>query len=151
MKAFFYRAAWALFAGITAQALPPVKKNAKTIASAPYLQVKQAYLDVLRDLGACMATVKDKDSADAAAATVCSLNERLIALRKVVQNLPPAPKSIRSYILKRFDDEQNKEIAESGVGKAMELMMRSDAPCYGSTALQQALDAFFNTLCSAEL
>lgn len=151
LKAFFQASVCVLFACATAQALPPVKKNAKTIAAAPYLQVKQAYQRVLQDLVTCLATVQDKDSADAAVASVHTLNERLITLRKEEQNLPPAPKSIRAYILQQGDNEQNKEIAESGVGKALDLMMMQDAPCYGSTALQQALDELFKTLCGAVL
>lgn len=151
LKAFFQVTVCVLFACATAHALPPVKKNAKAIAAAPYLQVKQSYLSVLQDLGACLATVQDKAGADAAAASVCALNERLITLRKEEQNLPPVPKSIRSYILQQSDNEQNKEIAESGVGKALDLMMMQDAPCYGSAALQQALDELFKTLCGAEL
>ncbi len=150
-KAFFQVAACVLLAGATAQGLSPVKRNAKAIAAAPYLQVKQVYLSVLQDLGSCLATVQDKDSADAAVATVYALNERLIVLRKEEQNLPPAPKSIRAYILQQSDKEQNKKIAESGVGKALDLMLLSDAPCYGSTALVQALDELFKTLCDAEL
>lgn len=151
MKMLIQLTACVLLTGLTAQALPPVKKKAKAVAAAPYLRVQHEYLRIHQELATCLQTVQNIETADAAAATVKNLTEQLRILLKEEQNLPPAPKHIRAYILQQTDANLYKAATESGVGKALDLIMMHESPCYGSSQLESALNEILECLCDGNL
>ncbi|MBE6419375.1 MAG: hypothetical protein E7031_04515 [Akkermansiaceae bacterium] len=131
----------------TASALPAVQESATKIAANPYLRVQQEYVQLHCELKFCLQAVQDKDSADKAAQSVKALTERLIILQNKEKQLPSPPAAIISYLEQYSAQTDYKALIHQGIGKAVELYLIQDPPCYGSEALQAALAELLDRFC----
>ena len=146
MKALYRLSISSVLLYPVAMAEPQVPESALTICTAPYLRVQQELLTLHRELGVCLQGVQDKESADKVAESVKSLTARLLILQEQERKLPAPPAYIAASIEQNRAQVNYKELIEQGVGKAIDLCICQDPPCYGSTALAEALTELLHRL-----
>lgn len=132
-----------LLTATTLSAVTNVTDTALNIAVAPYKRVQEEFLQINRELAECLKAVENKETADAAVETVKALAQRLVELRKKEAKLPKAPPYIAKLIQKKKD---HSELCEQSVGRALDLTTAEEPPCYGSAALQKALDELLTAM-----
>lgn len=131
-----------------AEALPTVKSTGIGIAALPYIKLSQQYVSILKKMSACLATVHDKASAEAAAPTVAELTYQLRGLKHQEAKLPHPSRAVQAYLKNNLSKNTLKDLCQQSAGNALQLTILQEPSCYGSLALQTELEAFLDTLSS---
>ncbi|MBE6416950.1 MAG: hypothetical protein E7033_00625 [Akkermansiaceae bacterium] len=132
----------------TAKALPTVKATGIGIAALPYLKLSQQYVAILQKISACLATVHDKATAEAAAPTVAELTYQLRGLKRQESKLPRPSRAVQEYLKTNLSENSLKDLCRQSAGHALQLTILQEPACYGSLALQTELAVFLDTLSS---
>lgn len=146
MKALYSLSISSVLLYPVAMAEPLMPESALTICTSPYLRVQQELLTLHRELGVCLQGVQDKESADKVAESIKSLTARLLILQEQERKLPAPPDYVAALIEKNKGHVNYKELIDQGIGKALDLCICQDPPCYGSTALAEALTELLHRL-----
>lgn len=121
-------------------ALPALKDTAVQISTAPYQTIQDELIDLHRKLGACLSSIVDKNSADKAVEDVLRVTEKLQEIQEREKKLPAPPNYVQAELRKRPVMNEITEINRSAAEQMLHLLYVQEQPCYGSTALEAALN-----------
>lgn len=100
-----------------------------------YLDTGLEYIVTFDELGAVLANVNDKLTAEQAVPQTRDVLERLKKLRDQELELPTPAPEVAEYVQKELAAANMAEIQERSIGKVLDLLTLADPPCYGSTEL----------------
>lgn len=119
--------------------------------ASPYLEWNRQLLRLLEDLGQCLEAIHDEASATEAAPQVALFMQGLADLLGQEKALPVPSDELAAYVEEQLMDEPKaEELAERTYGKIFELSLDQDPPCYGSTALQEAIGQLLRSITGYE-
>ncbi len=111
-----------------------------------FVSLQDAAIETFLELGDTLASVKDKESADAAAPTVKMAGEQLCTIISAVEALGEPSEAVQQAIMSRAANVAEKNSMTKEVMLPMLTLMMQEPPCYGSEALQTELTQLLSRL-----
>ncbi len=104
-----------------------------------FVSLQDAAIATFLELGDTLQSVKDKESADAAAPTVKMAGEQLYTIITAVEALGEPSEAAQQAIMSRVANVAEKNRIEEQVMLPLLTLMMQEPPCYGSEPLQTEL------------
>lgn len=109
----------------------------------PYLESARCHIGLLRKLGDVLKPVADTETANAAAGEVDALAQQVNAAMQQEEKLAEPSPEVQYLVSAETAGCDLEELTNESIGRAIELQ-EMESPCYGSGALEQALDALLS-------
>lgn len=121
-----------------------VQANAALAEEAkPYLESARSHIELLCKLRDILKSIGDTETANAAAGGVDALAQQVHAAMEQEEKLAEPSQEVQYLVSAETAACDLEELANESIGRAIELQ-EMEAPCYGSGALEQALDALLS-------
>ncbi len=123
------------------------KLSAAETQAQDYITQHKKIRKIFRQLGLLVRSVRDKESADAAAPKAAKLTDALSAAMEQVEALGDPSAQVEAHILSYLhsNEEESNALAEDSISPMITLLL-DEPPCYGSEALNAELSRLLGTL-----
>lgn len=116
---------------------------ALTEEAKPYLESARSHIELLCKLRDILKPIEDTETANAAAGEVDALAQQVKAAMEQEEKLAEPSQEVQYLVSAETAECDLEELANESIGRAIEFQ-EMEAPCYGSGALKQALDALLS-------